>query len=81
MYETSLNHVNNINPEYPKATKPVGKIVPKNRSFLKNKFNLEVTDVNERLPNAYWTSNILLYLSHSSIQRNYFRKLLQLHLS
>ena len=81
MYETGLNHVNNINPGYPKTTKPVGKIVSKNRSFLKNKFNLEVTDVNEKLPNVYWTSNILLYLSDSSIQRNYFRKLLQLHLS
>ena len=24
-------------------------------SFLKNKFNLEVSEINKRLPNIYWT--------------------------
>ena len=34
------------------ATKPVNKIVSGNTSFLKNRFNLEVTEINNnKLPN------------------------------
>ena len=42
--------VNIINPAYTKATKPVEKIVLENASFLKNTFNLEVTEIIKKLP-------------------------------
>ena len=41
--ELGLNIVDNITLTYTKATKPVDKSLSENRSFLKNKFNLEVT--------------------------------------
>lgn len=43
--ELGLNHINNTNATYIKANKPVDKIVSENTSFLKTKFNLEVTDI------------------------------------
>ena len=45
--ELSLNNSNNITSTDTKATKPVDKIVSENISFLKNKINLEVTDINK----------------------------------
>ena len=38
--EFDLDNVNSITPTFTKATKPVRKIVPKNTSSLKNKFNI-----------------------------------------
>ena len=51
--EIGLDDVNNINVTYVKATKTVDKIVLENKSFLKNKFDLEVTEINKKLPNVY----------------------------
>ena len=54
----NLSNVSNITSICTKATKTVDKIVPENTSFLKNKVNLEVTDVNEKLPNIFWTRKL-----------------------
>ena len=43
---------------YSAATKTSDKIVPENTSFLKDKVNLEVTDVNEKLPIIFWTCKL-----------------------
>ena len=48
-----LNNVNNITSTYIKAIKPVDKIVSENTSFLKNEFNLEITDINKKISNIY----------------------------
>ena len=47
----NLSNVSKITSICTKATKTVDKIVPENISFLKDKVNLEVTNVNEKLPN------------------------------
>lgn len=39
------NCVNKLDSTYAKATQPVDKIVPENTSFLRNKFNPEITDI------------------------------------
>ena len=54
----NLSNVSNITSTCTKATKTVDKIVPENTSFLKDKFNLEVTDINEKLPNICWTPKL-----------------------
>lgn len=38
---------------YTKATKPVDKIVAENTSFLKCRFDIEVTEINKMFPNMY----------------------------
>ena len=47
----NLCNVSNITSTCTKAIKTVDKIVPENTLFLKEKFNLEVTDINEKLSN------------------------------
>ena len=46
--ELGENNVNNVTSTYTKETKPVGKIVSENASFLKHNFNLEVTETNQK---------------------------------
>ena len=46
----SLNHVKNTNSRYTKANKPVDIIASVTSSFLKNKFNVEVADINKKTP-------------------------------
>ena len=53
--EHDLNNVNKTTPTY--AIKPVDKFASENTSFLENKFNYEVIDINEKLPNMYWNAN------------------------
>ena len=45
--------VNNITSTYMKSSKPEEKVVSNNTSFLKNKFDLEVTVINKNLLNIY----------------------------
>ena len=52
-----LNKVNNIT--YTKVTEPVEKIVAEIKSSLKNKFNLEVSQIYKKLSNIYWTPKLL----------------------
>ena len=59
-----LNNVNNVTSSYRKPTKPLDEIPPKTEkisektAFLKNKFNIDVTEINEKLPNIYWTPKL-----------------------
>ena len=50
-WSMNLSNVSNITSTCTKATKTVDKIVPENTSFLKDKFNLELTNTNEKLSN------------------------------
>ena len=75
--------VNNIASTYMKSSKPVEKVVLNNASFLKNKFDLEVTVINKNLLNIYWTikwHKILpkqgSQLPHLSVLWSHFWKLL-----
>ena len=43
-----LNNVDNITSGYKKATKPVNRTESGDISFLKNKFNIEVTEINNK---------------------------------
>ena len=54
----NLSNVNNIASTYTKATKTVDKVVLENISFLKDKFDVEVTNINEELPNICWTPKL-----------------------
>ena len=51
----NLSNVSSITSTCTKGIKAVDKIVPENTLFLKEKFNLEVTDRNEKLSNICWT--------------------------
>ena len=53
--ELRLN-VDNIT--YERAIKSLDKRSANNTSFLKNKSNLEVSQINKKLPNIYWTSKL-----------------------
>ena len=46
--ELGENNANNVTSTYTKETKPVGKIVSENASFLKHNFNIEVTETNQK---------------------------------
>lgn len=76
------NNINNILSTDRKEIKPVY-IVSANTSFLKNRFDLEVNEVNVILPNTYCLNCIKilprrsLLMPHLSAQWNCFRKLLQ----
>ena len=54
----NLSNVSNITSTCAKAIEMVDKIVPENTLFLKEKFNLEVTDINEKLSNICWTPKL-----------------------
>ena len=54
----NLSNVSNITSTSTKAIETVDKIVPENTLFLKEKFNLEVTDINEKLSNICWTPKL-----------------------
>ena len=54
----NLSNVSNITSTCTKATKTVDKIVPENTSFLKDKFNLELTNTNEKLSNICQTPKL-----------------------
>ena len=54
----NLSNVSNIPSTCTKATKTLDKTVPENTSFLKNKFNLEVIDINVELPNTCWNPKL-----------------------
>ena len=41
-----------------KETKPADKIILYNTSFLKNKFNPDVNEINKKLPNMYWNPKL-----------------------
>ena len=73
--ELGLNNVNNTISGYTKATKPVDKTIPENASFFKNRFNLEVTEINQKFWNSYWTPKFHKNLLHPSRPRNHFRTL------
>ena len=51
----NLSNVSSITSTCTKAIKTVDKIVQENTLFLEEKFNLEVTDRNEKLSNICWT--------------------------
>ena len=56
MINELLLNVDNIT--YVRAIKSVDKRSVNNTSFLKNKSNLEVSQINKKLPNIYWTSKL-----------------------
>ena len=56
--ELGLENTDNTSPTYMKVSKPINNIVSANKTFLKNKFNLEVSECNHRLPNIYWTPKL-----------------------
>ena len=41
-----------------KAIKPVDQILSDNTSFLKNKYKIEVSEINKKLSNVYWTPKL-----------------------
>ena len=47
--ELGLSNVNAITTTFLKAIKPVEKIVSNNTSFLKDKFNLEIDEINDKI--------------------------------
>ena len=59
-YELSVNNVNSITSTYMNAIKLVDKTVSGNKSFLKIKFDLEVTETKKKLHNIYY---IIIYTS------------------
>lgn len=48
-----MSNVNSLTSIYAKAVKPVDETEAENASFFKSKFNLEVTKIDEKLPNIY----------------------------
>ena len=54
----NLTNFSNITSTCSKATKTIDKIVPENTSFLKDRFNLELTSTNEKRSNIYWTPEL-----------------------
>ena len=43
------------------SIKPADKIASNNAYFLKNKLKLEVSEINKKLFNIYWTQNSNVY--------------------
>ena len=56
--ELALINVNSTTSTHIKATKPVDKNASDITSFLKEKYNLEVTSINKKPPNIYWTPKL-----------------------
>ena len=54
----NLSNISNITSTCTKAIEVVDEIVPENTLFLKEKFNLEVTDINEKLSNICRTPKL-----------------------